>query len=69
VSMVGRLSNVEVTHHVSTHSLGTQFCVDERYECHKQIGHGAYGVVCSGYDNIKKTKIAIKKVPFSNYYI
>jgi mitogen-activated protein kinase 1/3 len=37
--------------------------VDERYECIKQIGHGAYGVVCSGQDNLKNKKIAIKKVP------
>jgi len=36
--------------------------VDERYECIKQIGHGAYGVVCSGLDTIKNKKIAIKKV-------
>ena len=41
---------------------GTQFVVDERYECHKQIGHGAYGVVCSGVDLIKNKKVAIKKV-------
>ncbi|KAM3138914.1 hypothetical protein pb186bvf_008927 [Paramecium bursaria] len=41
---------------------GTQFVVDDRYECQKQIGHGAYGVVCSGVDVIKNKKIAIKKI-------
>ncbi|CAK85439.1 unnamed protein product (macronuclear) [Paramecium tetraurelia] len=41
---------------------GTQFVVDERYECHKQIGHGAYGVVCSGVDLVKNKKVAIKKI-------
>lgn len=41
---------------------GTTFIVDERYECHKQIGHGAYGVVCSGIDTVKNKKIAVKKV-------
>ena len=28
-------------------SLGSKFEVDEKYEFIKQIGHGAYGVVCS----------------------
>ena len=41
---------------------GTQFVVDEKYECIKQIGHGAYGVVCSGRDLTNNNKIAIKKV-------
>jgi len=30
---------------------GTTFCVDEKFEYIKQIGHGAYGVVCSAYDH------------------
>ena len=41
---------------------GTLFVVDERYDCTKQIGHGAYGVVCSGVDTVKNNKVAIKKV-------
>ena len=42
---------------------GTTFCVDERYELIKQIGLGAYGVVCSCYDKKTNMKVAIKKVP------
>lgn len=42
---------------------GTTFVVDDKFEYIKQIGHGAYGVVCSAYDHKSKTKIAIKKVP------
>jgi serine/threonine protein kinase len=43
--------------------LGTTFVVDERYEYVKQIGLGAYGVVCSCYDKKTNMKVAIKKVP------
>jgi len=32
---------------------GTTFVVDEKYQYIKQIGYGAYGVVCSALD--KKT--------------
>jgi mitogen-activated protein kinase 1/3 len=42
---------------------GTTFVVDDKYEYIKQIGHGAYGVVCSAYDHKLKNKVAIKKVP------
>jgi mitogen-activated protein kinase 1/3 len=42
---------------------GTTFVVDDKFEYIKQMGHGAYGVVCSAYDHKSKTKIAIKKVP------
>jgi mitogen-activated protein kinase 1/3 len=42
---------------------GTTFCVDERYELIKQIGLGAYGVVCSCYDKKTNLKVAIKKIP------
>ena len=42
---------------------GTTFCVDERYEYIKQIGLGAYGVVCSCFDKKTNMKVAIKKVP------
>ncbi|KAL4467003.1 hypothetical protein ABPG74_010600 [Tetrahymena malaccensis] len=41
---------------------GTAFSVDDHYEFHKQIGHGAYGVVCSGIDTKCNKKIAIKKI-------
>lgn len=43
--------------------LGTTFVVDERYEYIKQIGLGAYGVVCSCFDKKTNMKVAIKKVP------
>lgn len=42
---------------------GTQFTVQDKYEYIKQIGHGAYGVVCSAIDHSIKAKVAIKKVP------
>jgi serine/threonine protein kinase len=41
---------------------GTVFVVDDRYEYVKQIGHGAYGVVCSAFDKRNNRKVAIKKV-------
>lgn len=41
---------------------GTTFNVDAKYEYIKQVGHGAYGVVCSAYDHVRREKIAIKKV-------
>lgn len=43
--------------------LGTTFTVEERYELLKQIGLGAYGVVCSCQDKKTNMKVAIKKVP------
>jgi mitogen-activated protein kinase 1/3 len=42
---------------------GTTFTVDERYELIKQIGLGAYGVVCACFDKKTNMKVAIKKVP------
>jgi mitogen-activated protein kinase 1/3 len=42
---------------------GTTFVVDEKYEFIKQIGHGAYGVVCSALNKKNGEKVAIKKVP------
>ncbi len=44
-------------------NVGTTFVVEDKFEYIKQIGHGAYGVVCSAYDHKSKTKVAIKKVP------
>ena len=41
---------------------GCKFVVDERYEYIKQIGVGAYGVVCSCYDKKTNRNVAIKKV-------
>lgn len=35
---------------------------EEKYEFIKQIGHGAYGVVCSALNKKTNTKVAIKKV-------
>ena len=37
--------------------------MQDKYEYIKQIGHGAYGVVCSALDHSIKAKVAIKKVP------
>ncbi len=45
-----------------TSILGTTFVVYEKYEFIKQIGHGAYGVVCSAVDKTTGQKVAIKKV-------
>ncbi len=42
---------------------GTSFQVEEKYELIKQIGLGAYGVVCSCLDKKENVKVAIKKVP------
>ncbi len=42
--------------------VGSTFLVDDKFEYIKQIGHGAYGVVCSAYDRSKDNKVAIKKV-------
>lgn len=42
---------------------GTTFNVDAKYEYIKQIGHGAYGVVCSATNRKDNSKVAIKKVP------
>ena len=44
-------------------SSGTPFVCQDKYEYIKQIGHGAYGVVCSALDHSIKAKVAIKKVP------
>ena len=37
--------------------------MEDKYEYIKQIGHGAYGVVCSANDRTLNQKVAIKKVP------
>ncbi|CAK73378.1 unnamed protein product (macronuclear) [Paramecium tetraurelia] len=41
---------------------GQTFVVDQKYEYIKQIGHGAYGVVCSAQNKRTGLKVAIKKV-------
>jgi mitogen-activated protein kinase 1/3 len=41
---------------------GTKFVLDERYEYIKQIGVGAYGVVCSCFDKKENREVAVKKV-------
>ncbi|CAD8050731.1 unnamed protein product [Paramecium primaurelia] len=41
---------------------GQAFVVDQKYEYIKQIGHGAYGVVCSAQNKRTGQKVAIKKV-------
>jgi len=47
---------------ISQSHKGTTFVVYEKYEFIKQIGHGAYGVVCSAVDKTNGHKVAIKKV-------
>lgn len=42
---------------------GTSFTVEEKYDLIKQVGLGAYGVVCSCVDKKSNVKVAIKKVP------
>lgn len=41
---------------------GTKFVLDERYEYMRQIGVGAYGVVCSCHDKKSNRDVAVKKV-------
>ena len=41
---------------------GTTFVLDERYEYIRQIGMGAYGVVCSCHDKKTNKDVAVKKV-------
>jgi len=41
---------------------GQQFDILSRYSFIKPIGHGAYGVVISAYDEEAKKKVAIKKI-------
>ena len=41
---------------------GTKFVLDERYEYIRQIGIGAYGVVCSCHDKKENRNVAVKKV-------
>eukprot|EP01061_Rhynchopus_euleeides_P009374 TRINITY_DN1853_c0_g2_i2.p1 TRINITY_DN1853_c0_g2~~TRINITY_DN1853_c0_g2_i2.p1 ORF type:complete len:349 (+),score=128.36 TRINITY_DN1853_c0_g2_i2:183-1229(+) len=41
----------------------TPFVVSNRYDVSKQIGHGAYGFVCSAIDTTTGEKVAIKKIP------
>ena len=36
--------------------------MEDKYEFIKQIGHGAYGVVCSATNKKNGEKVAIKKV-------
>jgi len=41
---------------------GTKFVIDTQFAPIKAVGSGAYGVVCSATDVLKKRKVAIKKV-------
>ncbi|XP_032632811.2 LOW QUALITY PROTEIN: mitogen-activated protein kinase 1 [Chelonoidis abingdonii] len=46
---------------------GQVFDVGPRYINLSYIGEGAYGMVCSAYDNINKVRVAIKKIsPFEH---
>jgi len=42
---------------------GTRFEVNTRYKPIKPIGKGAYGLVCSAEDRLKRENVAIKKIP------
>ncbi|KAG2464327.1 MK01 kinase, partial [Polypterus senegalus] len=46
---------------------GQFFDVGPRYTDLTYIGEGAYGMVCSAYDNVNKHRVAIKKIsPFEH---
>ena len=46
---------------------GQVFDVGPRYTNLSYIGEGAYGMVCSAYDNVNKVRVAIKKIsPFEH---
>jgi serine/threonine protein kinase len=39
------------------------FELPNRYEVSHILGNGGYGIVASGYDNVTKQKVAVKKLP------
>ena len=41
---------------------GQEFVVDERYTVTKELGQGAYGIVCSALNNLTQESVAIKKL-------
>ncbi|KAF5903234.1 mitogen-activated protein kinase 1-like, partial [Clarias magur] len=46
---------------------GQNFDVGPRYTDLQYIGEGAYGMVCSAFDNVNKLRVAIKKIsPFEH---
>ncbi|RUS21623.1 kinase-like domain-containing protein, partial [Endogone sp. FLAS-F59071] len=48
-----------------THSfpvLNQQFIVDKKYQFMRELGQGAYGVVCAATNNQTGEQVAIKKV-------
>jgi hypothetical protein len=52
-----------LTRRMSSHRIkGKEFIVDDRYECLKPIGQGAYGMVVSCMDTRTGKQVAIKKV-------
>ncbi|KAM3136858.1 hypothetical protein pb186bvf_011117 [Paramecium bursaria] len=48
---------------------GSTFEIYDHYDLIKNVGIGAYGVVCSGKDKLRNTDIAIKKVCTIHYQI
>ncbi|CAO3676372.1 unnamed protein product [Rhizopus stolonifer] len=42
--------------------LNQQFIVDKKYQFIREMGQGAYGVVCAAKDNSSEEQVAIKKV-------
>ncbi|BGP48688.1 mitogen activated protein kinase 2 [Rhodotorula kratochvilovae] len=56
---------VDPIHHIPRHAfpvLAEPFLVDENYEFVKELGQGAYGVVCSARNKLSGDTVAIKKV-------
>lgn len=41
-----------------------EFIVDERYNVTKELGQGAYGIVCAATNNTTGEGVAIKKVKY-----
>jgi serine/threonine protein kinase len=52
---------------IATVVQGHTFTIDKRYEPKKILGRGSFGVVCTAYDSVRATNIAIKRIrPYAN---
>ncbi|GAA6055335.1 hypothetical protein JCM3770_005292 [Rhodotorula araucariae] len=59
------MSAIDPIHHIPRHAfpvLAEPFLVDENYDFVKELGQGAYGVVCSARNKLTGDTVAIKKV-------
>jgi serine/threonine protein kinase len=46
---------------------GHTFTIDPRYQPGKMLGKGSFGVVCTAFDTVTQTTVAIKRIrPFAN---